>query len=299
VFFFSNNRLLPEDTDTVADVYERFAGRTYLVTDFMSFPAYDNSLVGRTPDGRHIFFETSEAIAGSGDADACPQPPYPPRSCDDLYEASVGPAVGYPRPKGATPMYVSLVPAYEQCTAPNRAHGAPLSHPSCASPAQSSGALTVGTPDANGAGAKSIGFMTLAVNPGSASEVDDADVRIALSLTDVRHAGTLADYTGELQGRISLRLTDNGRFAPITNPPQTIEDFPLSFTSTCAETASTTIGATCGALTTADALVPGMVRKGNRALWELGQVQVYDGGPDGDVDTADNTVFAWQGLFVP
>jgi hypothetical protein len=27
--------------------------------------------------------------------------------------------------------------------------------------------------------------------------------------------------------------------------------------------------------------------------------QVYDGGPDGDTATADNTVFARQGLFVP
>jgi len=34
--------------------------------------------------------------------------------------------VEYPRPKGATPLRVSFVPAYQQCTAPNRTHGAPL-----------------------------------------------------------------------------------------------------------------------------------------------------------------------------
>ena len=34
-------------------------------------------------------------------------------------------------------------------------------------------------------------------------------------------------------------------------------------------------------------------------MWELGAVEVYDGGPDGDAETADNTVFAVQGVFVP
>ena len=33
---------------------------------------------------------------------------------------------GYPRPKGATPMRVSLVPAYTACSSANDTHGAPL-----------------------------------------------------------------------------------------------------------------------------------------------------------------------------
>ena len=45
----------------------------------------------------------------------------------------------YPRPKGAGPLRVSLVPAYDECTAPNREHGPPLAYPSCNPPAQSSG----------------------------------------------------------------------------------------------------------------------------------------------------------------
>ena len=36
----------------------------------------------------------------------------------------------YPRPRGASPLRVSLVPAYQACTAPNRTHGSPLSFPS-------------------------------------------------------------------------------------------------------------------------------------------------------------------------
>ena len=35
------------------------------------------------------------------------------------------PDPGYPRPAGATPMRASLVPAYNQCTSPNRTHGPP------------------------------------------------------------------------------------------------------------------------------------------------------------------------------
>ena len=56
----------------------------------------------------------------------------------------------HPRPKAATPYQASLVPAYPQCTAQNRAHGPPLSFPSCSPPTQTSGQATVGTADAFG-----------------------------------------------------------------------------------------------------------------------------------------------------
>ncbi len=66
---------------------------------------------------------------------------------------------GYPRPKAATPMYASLVPSYKQCTTPNRQHAPPLSFGSCNPPQQESDFLTVGTPDANGQAAKSVGWL--------------------------------------------------------------------------------------------------------------------------------------------
>ena len=56
----------------------------------------------------------------------------------------------YPRPKGASPMQVSLVPAYTACTSSNSTHGAPLAFPSCNPPDPASAYLTTGTPDANG-----------------------------------------------------------------------------------------------------------------------------------------------------
>ena len=67
----------------------------------------------------------------------------------------------------------------------------------------------------------------------------------------------------------------------------------------CTTTSSANSGSTCAVTTTADSLVPGAIREGARAIWQLGQVQVYDGGADGDADTAPNTPFARQGIFIP
>ena len=65
-------------------------------------------------------------------------------------------------------------------------------------------------------------------------------------------------------------------------------------------TAVTGTGSTCTLSTTANAIVPGLVMDTKRAIWQMGQVQVYDGGPDGDADTtAGDTLFAVQGIFVP
>jgi hypothetical protein len=36
-----------------------------------------------------------------------------------------------------------------------------------------------------------------------------------------------------------------------------------------------------------------------RTIWQLQQTEVLDGGPDGLASTADNTVFARPGVFVP
>ena len=57
---------------------------------------------------------------------------------------------GYPRPKSATPTYVPMVVAYGACGSATKVHAAPLGWGSCAAQ-QSSGQLTVGTPDANSA----------------------------------------------------------------------------------------------------------------------------------------------------
>ena len=81
--------------------------------------------------------------------------------------------------------------------------------------------------------------------------------------------------------------------------PATVVDIPFPVNATCASTASTAIGGTCTANTSANATVPGAVKDGKRAIVEIGQIQISDGGPDGLVGTSPNTLFGVQGIFIP
>jgi hypothetical protein len=215
----------------------------------------------------------------------------------------------HPRPKGATPFQVPLVPAYNPCTAPNRTHGPPLASPSCNPPAQASSFLTVGTPDANGAVANSRGFVQVKVIPGAFE-----NVVIGARLFDVRcrpgagvaacgnaNSAAGADYTGELQGDATLRITDH--FNAVDpgggSDPATLVDIPFPFNLYCTNTADTSIGGECN-INTYCPLPNGCgPRDGDRTVVEITQIRVFDGGPDGVVATDDNTLFAVQGVFVP
>lgn len=212
----------------------------------------------------------------------------------------VAPA-GYARPKGATPLRASLVVAYRPCTAPNESHGAPLAFGSCAPPVQASDYVTVGTPPQDSV--SSIGSVRYDVLscPACVPPQPNADVRIQVSVTDVRNKSDLADYTGELRTDAALRITDKDNSAGGGSAgPGTVSDTSFPVTVPCATTAATTIGSTCSVTTTANTLTPNAVVSGNRAVWEMSQVQVYDGGADGVASTAgDNTVFMDQGVFSP
>jgi serine protease AprX len=209
---------------------------------------------------------------------------------------------GYVRPKGATPVRASLVPAYSACSvgSANRTHGPALAHPSCNPPAQVPGELTVGTPDANSQGAGfsgSVGITAIAGDPGTAP--DEADVALSVQASDVRRRTSLADYTGELEVRLGVRLTDKLNGTPAADSA-TVQDLAISVPVSCTATGSATTGADCSVSTTADALAAGTVVESKRALWQLGQVQVFDGGPDDTAaTTAGNSLFAVQGVFVP
>ena len=198
----------------------------------------------------------------------------------------------YPRPAGASPLRVSLVPAYGICDTPDREHGPPLAFGSCNPPVPESQALTVGTPDANGQPSASVASARLGVRPGDPrTSADEADVTVSVSATDVRERATLEDHTGELTAHVALRITDRGS---ATLPgggdePATVTDMPLDFPVQCAATLGAT-GATCSASTTVDALIPGAVAEGRRAVWALGQVELL--GPD-------ERPFMRQGLFAP
>jgi hypothetical protein len=213
--------------------------------------------------------------------------------------ARIDAASAYVRPKGATPVRASLVPAYAPCAMPNSSHGAPLASGSCDPPRAASRYLTVGTPDANGHAADSTGLVKLTAVAGNPSTpADEADVDIAAGLLDVRKRSDLSDYTGELEARLTLTITDASNGASGADPA-TLVDTPLHVAIPCTTTSSTS-GSACSVVTTADSVVPGVVPEGRRSVWELGPVEVFDGGADGLASSAgDNTLFADQGIFVP
>ena len=228
---------------------------------------------------------------------------------------------GYARPRAASPLRLALVPAYAACTAPNRLHGPPAlgSAPddgSCAPPAQTSSFLTIGTPDANGAAVNSIGSLRLRALVGGAGPPEDSDVSIAINVTDVRCNTGVAtcgssntqggpDYIGELSPNTAIRLTDGFNAVAAGGGTQraTVQDYSLALASTvqvpCTATGSASIGSTCALSTTVDAISPGTVLDGKRAVWQVGQVEVLDGGSDGDASTTPNSRFLVQGVTVP
>jgi hypothetical protein len=209
---------------------------------------------------------------------------------------------GYARPAGATPTNVRFVPAFAQCTSGNETHGPPLSVTSCSPPVQTSNYVTVGTPDANGQGANSSGSLSLkqvGESPIDPNNGDQANVEFTFSFSDLRRKSNLLDYTGELRAQLTLRITD--RYSgPGLDTPGTTSDVPFAIPVPCTSTPATNVGSDCNLTTSADAVTANSVLEGNRSIWGLGQVQVYDGGADGDADTAgDNTLFAVQGLYAP
>ena len=179
---------------------------------------------------------------------------------------------------------------------------------SCSAPAQTSSNLTVGTADSNGAVANSVGYVKLNSIPDPAGS-GTSDMGLSMSMTDVRcrppmvacgswNSNDHPDYNGQLQARVSATVTDRRNGAGGTDPG-TGTPISVDLTAGCSVTSSTFEGSVCSAGTTLNALFPGAVEAGARAIWELGEVKVYDGGPDGSVASSPNDLFAVQGIFVP
>jgi hypothetical protein len=213
----------------------------------------------------------------------------------------------HPHPKGASPLQVPLVPAFKQCTASNRTHGAPLSFASCAPPAPTSSFLTVGTPDANGAAAKAVGSILIKVKATSPQ-----DVLTTLTVTDVRCTPSTnasacnnanvaggPDYSGDIQSNATIRVSDHYN-GPNLNEAATVQDIPFPVNAPCTSTSDTSIGSTCSVTACATCMGPPRNDIGGQAtVVGITQFQVSDGGPDGIVATSDNTLFMSEGVFIP
>jgi hypothetical protein len=212
------------------------------------------------------------------------------------------PASPYVRPKGASPIQVPLVPAYAECTSPNRTHGAPLAYGSCSPATLTTGTVTLGTPDANGKPAKGHGSVRISAVAGDPSTPEnEADVRFDISVTDVRNKDDLTDYQGELAETNTIRITDGNSDLSGVSDSGTAEDMYFApVIVPCSPTADPDIGSTCSTSTSVNAIIPGAVVEGQRSVWQFSGIEVFDGGPDGlAVSDDDNTLFLRQGLYVP
>lgn len=231
---------------------------------------------------------------------------------------------------GAKKMTFTMVPAFKQCTAPNSTHGAPLGAPSCtpASPAtQISRNLTIGT-KATSSFLIEV-FCTNAQAPPCPAAGEQENVKLEATATDVRcKSGTAAavcpnengapagvqgnDYTGETQANANIRITDAYNGPPGFTTHGTVQDLPFPVPAVgagtgvqCVGTAGdATVGSTCTTITTAEAVVPDVIKDGKKAITETGQIFVTDGGSDGDIDTPGpparpNERFTNQGIYIP
>jgi hypothetical protein len=217
---------------------------------------------------------------------------------------------GYARPKEASVLRVPLVPSYKRCGSPNSQHGPPLAFASCNPPVQASSYLTVGTPDANGAPAESVGFVQFKVRPGDpATLANEADLTIDVAVNDVHcriedrpidcqppasPAGEA--YAAWLEADIQLRVTDrfnlpsqNGRA-----PGTTSNSMFLRFSPYCG--ANQNYG-TCTMHTTVNALGGQVLREGRRTVWEFDAIRLWDDPLPASRPRAG--VFLTQGVFVP
>jgi hypothetical protein len=208
---------------------------------------------------------------------------------------------GYIRPQAAGPLYLSLVPAYNQCqpASANRTHGPSLAFASCNPPVRNSTVLTIGTPDVNGFTANSSAFVRLTPIAGNAAtEADEADVKLSGNITDVRNNPAGTDYTGQLMVHADLEITDKNN-APETPEPGTTVTVPYEYPIQCVATANTSIGGQCSITSTIDAIVPGTILESMRTIWEAGQVYVKDPGPNSTFGDSDDGIFERQGIFIP
>jgi hypothetical protein len=128
--------------------------------------------------------------------------------------------------------------------------------------------------------------------PGDATtSADEADVVLRASITDVRLRSDLSDYTGSLEMRMSIQITDKDNTPHPGGPgPATVQELTQSYPLPCTGTADTTVGSTCGFDTTIEAFVPGAVKELRRAIWHLGTIRVHDGA---------GNLFLTQGIWVP
>jgi hypothetical protein len=136
----------------------------------------------------------------------------------------------------------------------------------------------------------------------TAANCSDGNTRASPYCTSACVAGTDLTLTGRLPGASSgkgVRITDsfNGTTQDV---PATANDGAFPIPMDCLPSPlNATIGSTCGVNTSANALMPGVIRTGDKSIWQLGEIQVLDSGTDGTRGNADDQTLAVQGIYLP
>jgi hypothetical protein len=178
------------------------------------------------------------------------------------------------RPRGATPMYLPLTVAFDDCGA-GPTHDPPFGGTTCGPPRQSSSDLTVGEPTVNGKPANMVGYVRI-------STLSPSNGKVEVSISDVRcktlfanGCGTLlGDYTNFVRLGLQYQITDR---AAAGGSAATVALAILSANVPCTATADPNTGSTCQLTTDLNTMVPGAVVNGKRASWVLLKATIYDG----------------------
>lgn len=212
---------------------------------------------------------------------------------------------GRPARISATPLRVALVPSFRQtigttqCQARGGApstHGAPLNFTSCDPPG-----YVPGTAARLGPG--SSGFADLTVLEGDlVTAADEADVSVSLHASDVRDRQSGGDYLPSATGpdvtlKLKLRVSDDANGSPAVERG-TITDFSFDVPVSCTATAGIA-GSTCDASTSADSVLPGMIREGKDTVIQAFRARLDDSGANRVRGDGDDRNFAMQGLYIP
>ena len=127
-----------------------------------------------------------------------------------------------------------------------------------------------------------------------------ADVTLEASITDVRNKAGLADYAGELQARVTLRLTDKVNGGSLTESG-TLGDRTFAFTLPCSPTGgrrTSEAPAACRPAPTRS--FQGSSSRASARSGRWARLRCWTAGPTATwTPPTGNTVFARQGVFVP
>jgi hypothetical protein len=209
------------------------------------------------------------------------------------------PTAPYSHPQSASQLRVSLVPAFKQCgtgaNPSNAKHAPPLATNSCNPPMPGSVLAAVGPTSQSSA------QMTVVPGDADATNGNQANISITASLTDIQSTAG-GDYNPNASGAdltavTRLRITDKAN--GYGGLPATATEYDFKVPIDCSSTPDPSVGSSCSANTTANALIPGLIQEQRQTVVQPFRVRIDDSGANGIRGDSDDRIFATQGVFVP